>query len=1261
MEFRILGPVEVESVSGRPVSVPRGRPLALLALLLLHRGAVVPLDRVVDELWPGDAPAHPQNAVQVVASRLRKALGDGVLVSKGGGYGLQLGDGALDAERFEELLRRGRDELAGGDPATAAETLREALAIWHGPALADVRGELFAQPEIARLEDLRLACISDRIDADVALGRHEDVVGELEALVAEHPLRERLRGQLMVAFYRSGRQADALAVYRDARRVLVDELGIEPSPELRELEQSILRQDPGTAAPTPMPTLPEAPRASRELRRSVTCLRTALAGSEELGRLDPEAMQRLLVRYHGEMRAACERHGAGVREPVGDALVAVFGAPVAHEDDAVRALRAALEMRERLVLLNGELDASFGITLAARTGVSTGEVVAPRDADSRTLVLGEAVNLATRLEQAAAPGEILLGEATLALAAGAARVEEAEPLAAQGMAVPARVYRLVELVEARAADAPLVGRARELRMLREAFDWAVEQDACQLVTVLGEPGIGKSRLARELRDVLGETATVLVGRCPSYGDGVTYWPVREIVEQATAGRSLDELVEGLEDGHAVARAVAGALGLEEGAAGEENLRAFRRLFGWLARERPLVLVVEDAHWGEPALLDVVDHLADWIRDAPVLIVCLARPELVEERSGWAGGKRNTMSLTLSPLSADESHELLAARAVHDLDEQESSRIAAAAGGNPLFLEQLLAHVGERGGGEFSTPPAIRALLAARLDLVGDTERLLLECGAVEGELFHVGSVLALAQGLPRPDAERMLDELVRRDLLLPGRAALTGEDAFRFRHALIRDAAYEELPKATRSELHERHADWLGELGGAVPEADARIGFHLERAYRLATEVGLHGERAEGLAARAGERLAASALDTYRRGDIPGQIGFLERAVDLLGPEEAAGVALLPRLAYALFDGGRFDEAAEVAERGVALADRLGIGLVRLQSEVECDRLRLYREPETVDVDASIEVAERAAQAFDEVGDDLGIGRVAYLLCELAWMNGRAQDSYRYAERVVAAAQRAGSGFEVAAGVEYMGWALVTGPTPAPQALEECLALQREFAHQRVAELAVFCAVLEAMMGGAFDRARNQAALARAHAQELGLRSIEMWLELFAAKTEMLLGDLGAAESSVRTAERIALEIGDRWFLSTTLVDLTHVLLAQDRLDDAEAALVRVETVRVPSDKEWLIKRHAARGKLAARRGRHEAGIADALRAVEVADTTDLLLFRANAHGDLAEVLLAGGRREEAARAATTSLHLHEDKRNAASAAQIRRFLAELA
>ena len=334
-EVRILGPIEVGLGDGGTARVPRGRALSLLALLLVNRGAIVSLGRIVDELWEGEGPQNARNAVQVVASRLRAAVGEATLISEARGYGVRV---ALDADRFEDAHRRGGEVLAAGEPEEAADTLADALALWRGPALADVAGEGFAQPEIARLEDLRLACLADRIDADLACGRHDEVAGELEALVRAQPLRERLRGQQMLALYRCGRQAEALEAYRAAYQALVDGLGIEPSPELRTLEAAILRHDvPAPAAPARRVAL--AP----DVRRRVTCLFSRLAVPGE----DPESLRARAERHQEAARAACARHGGGVAELRGDALLMAFGAPVAHEDDALRALRTAAELRDR--------------------------------------------------------------------------------------------------------------------------------------------------------------------------------------------------------------------------------------------------------------------------------------------------------------------------------------------------------------------------------------------------------------------------------------------------------------------------------------------------------------------------------------------------------------------------------------------------------------------------------------------------------------------------------------------------------------------------------------------------------------------------------------------------------------------------------------------------------------------------------------------------------------------------------------------------
>ena len=379
-QFRILGPVEVDLEAGRPARVPRGRALSLLALLLVQRGDAVHLDRVVDELWEGAGPQNARNAVHVVASRLRAALGDELVLSEGGGYAVRLPPGGLDADRFEQRFRLGREELARGEPWEAAATLRQALELWRGPALADVATERFAQPEIARLEDLRLSCVSERIEADLACGRHAEVTGELEGLVQEHPLRERLRGQLMLALYRAGRQADALAAYRDAHRALVDGLGIEPSPDLRALEAAILRQEVPAPAQPPRRAVERPPHG----RRWVTCVVSQLAGPDVPG-LDPESLQAVVERFHATGRTVFTSHGGSVIELHSDAVVAVLGMPLAHDDDAQRALRAAAELRD-------------GLPFGVRSGACTGEVVAAGNPP----VIGEALGVAERLARSAA-------------------------------------------------------------------------------------------------------------------------------------------------------------------------------------------------------------------------------------------------------------------------------------------------------------------------------------------------------------------------------------------------------------------------------------------------------------------------------------------------------------------------------------------------------------------------------------------------------------------------------------------------------------------------------------------------------------------------------------------------------------------------------------------------------------------------------------------------------------------------------------------
>ena len=678
MEFRILGPLEVRGEGGQRLPLPSGRHRALLALLLLHANEVVPTERLIDELWAGQPTENAATALYGYVSQLRKALRDGgrqILHTRAPGYLIELEPAQLDATRAEALVADGRAAMRAGEPAQAATVLREALALWRGPPLAELAYESFAQPEIRRLEELRLAALEERIEADLALGSHRDVIAELEALVAEQPLRERLRAQLMLALYRAGRQAEALAAYQDGRRALVEELGIDPSRPLQELEQAILRQDPeldpvAQRPPMPPPQQPApartaAPRLHAEERKLVSVLFVDLVDFTARSDLaDPEDVRAALRPFHVAAKRETERFGGTVEKFIGDAVMAVFGAPVAHEDDPERAVRAALAIRDWIADEGAELQ----VRMAVNTGVALVSVDS-RPQEGEAIATGDVVNTAQRLEAAAPVNGILVSEQTYRATRDAIDYRLAPPVEAKGKAQPIPVW---EVVGGRARSGvdllreprtPLVGRKREIDLLHSALARAREERSPQLVTLVGVPGIGKSRLVFELSKALDEDRELISwrqGRCLPYGDGVSFWALGEIVKAQAGILESDNLEQA---GHKLHRAVLEVLGedqdarwveqhlralvgagtdLTPGEASGEAFAAWRRFIEELADLRPLVLVLEDLHWADEALLDFVDELPDRVRDAPLLILCAARPELLERRPGWGAGRQTRL-------------------------------------------------------------------------------------------------------------------------------------------------------------------------------------------------------------------------------------------------------------------------------------------------------------------------------------------------------------------------------------------------------------------------------------------------------------------------------------------------------------------------------------------------------------------------------------------------------------------------------------------
>ncbi|HEV8279610.1 MAG TPA: adenylate/guanylate cyclase domain-containing protein [Streptosporangiaceae bacterium] len=625
--------------------------------------------------------------------------------------------------------------------------------------------------------------------------------------------------------------------------------------------------------------------APRQQRKTVTVLFCDVTGSTALGeRLDPESFRQVMRRYFDAARRVIEQHGGTVEKFIGDAVMAVFGVPVLHEDDALRAVRAAAGLREQIAVLNHQLETDFGATVSVRTGVNTGPVVTGTE---ERLATGDAVNLAARLEQAAAPGEIVIGPQTWALVRDAVGAEPLEPLQLKGKSAPVSAYRLLQVhgdvrPRARVGGAPLVGRGSQLRMLGEAFANLVAERSCGLFTILGMAGVGKSRLAAEF--VRGIDATVVTGTCLSYGQGITYWPVVSMAKQLLDPQNGCSGAAGLMARDAKVAAAVNVLVGEQAAVTSpaEIAWAVRKLLESSAELAPVVVVFDDLHWGEPALFDLIEHLADFSRDAPILVLCMARPELLDSRPGWGGGKLNATTLLLEPLQPAETATLIDELVPPGtgIDARVRERVQATAGGNPLFVEEMLALLAESGDADLATPPTITALLAARLDQLAPAERTVLECGSVEGQSFHQGPVQVMAP--EERDVPGRLMTLIHKDLVRPDRAVLPGEHAFRFRHLLIRDAAYQALAKADRAQLHERFARWLEERGAGLVELDEITGYHLEQAFGYRCELGPADERARQLAADAAAHLDKAGRRAMDRGDTGAAVSLLERAEALL-------------------------------------------------------------------------------------------------------------------------------------------------------------------------------------------------------------------------------------------------------------------------------------------------------------------------------------------------------------------------------------------
>jgi DNA-binding SARP family transcriptional activator len=1239
LEVRLLGPIEVER-DGPPVGLGGQKPRTLLAVLALETGHVVSVDRLVEALWPGDPPETAGHAVQVYVSQLRKALGP-VIATRPPGYELELDPERVDVGRFARLSQEGRAALEGGDPTAAEGALREALALWRGPALADFLYEPFAQTEIARLEELRTVTLEERMEADLALGRHAELVSELEALVQAQPLRERPRAQLMLALYRSGRQADALAAYRAARETLVEELGIDPGHGLRELEAAILRQDEALL-------LEEAPlaRPAMQFRRLVTILFVDVVESMALAAtLDPEALGRVLQQYFETVSAALMRHGGTVEKYAGDAVMAAFGIPISHEDDALRAARAALDIRVGIAALNEQLLQQHGVGLEIRVGIETGEVVAtPTDARQR-LVTGEAVGIAAKLEAAAGADEIVVGELAGRLIDHVATLEPLGPLEIKGKRDPVQAYRLLDLSAVapafeRREEARLVGRKRELAALRRTLKRSADGSVVRVAVVVGSPGVGKSRLAAELtRRAKG--VTTLWGRCLSYGEGITYWPVREALAQA---EQSDERT-----------AVLAALDAETPPPAPELAWLFGQFCEGTARERPLVVVFDDVHWAEPTFLELVEHLADKAT-GPVAVVCLARDELVEDRPTFLEGRANAHRIMLDALSADETDALLEGLGGTILESDQRARIVEAADGNPLFLEQLLALALEGGLAERPLPETIQALLAARLDRLGPGERAVLERGAVVGKEFTRSDVVALLDPDAAPTADAHLQTLVGRGFVRP-----RGDGMFGFRHVLVQEAAYRAAPKRLRAELHERFADRLDTESPELPELDEFVGYHLEQAYRLRMELGESDRRTERLAEDGGRRLGEAGVRALKRGDLPASVSLLRRSTSMLPPGSPLQGEFLCELGIPLGAGGNTDEAIDVLKRAIAHARAVHDVRVEMRARMELEYLQARRISGSTG-DALLEVASAAIDVFEVAGDERSVGR-AWLL--VGWVQGARRGQHQVREQAAeeALVHYGRSTWPILTALGEIADALYHGPAPVPDAIDRCNTLLQATALDRYGRAHVEdCLGGLVAQRGEFDRARTLIASARETFGELGQRSAAATFSAaILGDVELLAGEVLFAEATFRGLCQELAVMHAYSHLASRAGDLADVLYVLGRLDESYEWTVVAETHSAADDVDALIRWMPVRAKIEAHHGALKDAIALVADAVQLAQTTDALNCHAKTCLDLGEILLAAGRAEEARTAFSDALELYDKKGNLVAVDRARSLLDDLA
>ena len=999
---------------------------------------------------------------------------------------------------------------------------------------------------------------------------------------------------------------------------------------------------------------------AREVRKTVTIVFCDLQGSTVLGeRLDAEALHEVKARYFDAMAAEITRHGGKVEKYIGDAIMAVFGLPRTHEDDALRAVRAAAGMQDALARVNAELRARYGLALANRTGVNTGEVVATDDptADQK-LATGDAVNVAARLEQAAPTNQVYLGEMTWRLVRDAVEVEPVAPLELKGKSQRVAAYRLVSARgfdgNLRRSDTPIVGREAELQQIAGVYQEVVSRTGVRLVTVIGDAGVGKSRLVHEVLSQVTAGATVLRGRCLPYGDGITFWPLRVMLGGAGISDddspevAHDKLLQFLGDREVVDR-VAAATGLRAGTYPlHEVYWAARRVLEILAADAPVVAMIDDIHWAEPAFLDLLDHVLSTARDAPILLLATARHDLLEQRPEW-GRQAGALRLLLQPLS-DDAAELVVANLLNStgLPPDVLARVVDTAEGNPLYVEQLLSMLIDRGvllrdadgqwvrgaaRADIDVPPTIHALLEARLDQLGRAERATVEPAAVMGLEFPQSGLSALTPDAIRAALDEHLAVLTRKQFVHRSMAVDAGA-RFRFHHQLVRDTVYSGMLKRARATLHVEFVRWADRVNAdrdRAREFEEILGYHLEQAHRCLSELGPLDAAAQAIGIDGAGRLGAAGRRAFARSDMHAAANLLQRAAALLPEDHASRRAMLPELGEALMELGDFDAARAGLDQAAAQAARAGDTRIVHAAALGRMFVRLYGgEPGDWGAQA-LQVAADAAAALTPLQAHNELAIAWRLTAFVHGVAGRYPLAGEAMARQIEHARAAGNLRLVARGGLGMANVVLPGPTPVPQAIDHCERILLDVAFDRQVQSIVRCIQAQLFaMNGEFDKARAMVRKGRHDLNDRGQGVMRAATAIDLARVELLAGDSSGAEREIRADYEFLLRRGETYLLSSIAAALGRLVRQQGRDAEALEFSQAAESAAAEDDVDAQVQWRAVRAPILARGGDAAAAQELARAAVRMARAAAAPLLQADALLDLGEVFEVAQRPEQA-------------------------------